>query len=526
MRLPRYSACLLLMALGPSVAGQRLRIPPADESIDVRVVNVEAQVTDASGRPVHGLAASDFRLWVDKEEVPVTYFSEVAESAVAAAPSPAASGPVATPAVAPVPAARNLLVFIDDSVAIGIYRDFALQRLERDLSGLGAGDRVAVVAFDGAKLAVLSGWSGDREALAAALAKARRRPPGGIGILAARRGDVDTNVMAQETLHFDDFSWRPSGVPDAPQRFSGDPFLQNPQLFHAVTQVAEAAGAALRALPVPAGRKALLLLSGGMPLGEPKPLIRDAGQLGYTVYPVEIQRIDVLAAPNDASHAYITDSTHPLSTDWQQFSDWSFSALATETGGRVLSGRDGALAQVMIDTSSYYSLGFAPKSGDGMHKVRVEVRRPRLQVRARRQYFSLTPGTMARIAAQGVLMYGGDPAARQITVEVGAARRATKREVEVPVTFQLPVEVLAMTVADPGYQAELTLGAMAADSDGRLSDVSGLRLQASFPVLPGSRDMARFHAVVRLRAGRQHVVFVAPDLLGGAPIWGEANVGG
>jgi VWFA-related protein len=539
MRLPKCFAWMLLTVFAPGVAGQRLQVPPANESIDVRVVNVEVEVSDRSGRPVHGLAAADFRLWVDREEVPVTYFSEVAEGAVAAAtaaepgPRGAADGPGRTLAAAVAPAPRNLLIFVDDSVAIGVYRDFVLERMEHDiaapggLAGLSGGDRMAIVAFDGVRLSVLCGWSADRAALAAALAGARRRRAGGIGVLAARRGDVDTfNMVTSYSQHFDDLSWIRSRVPDPPPSYGDAPLLGNGQVARAVRQVAEAAGAALRALPVPAGRKALLLLSGGMPLGVPQPLIRDAGQLGYTVYPVELLRVDALSSPNDASHDYLSDYQNPLSTPWQQASDWSFAALAEETGGRVLSGRDHALAEVITDTSSYYSLGFAPKSSEGRHRIGVEVRHRGVKVRARRQYFSLSPGTMARIAAQSVLMYGGDPAGRQIAVEAGRPRRGGRDEVELPITIRLPVEALAMTVADPGYQAEVTLGAMAQDTEGRLSEVSNLHLKAGFQVLPASKDLAQFQATVRLRPGHQHLVFAVPDILGGTPLWGEAEVDG
>jgi hypothetical protein len=54
-------------------------IPVLDETIDVRVVNIEAVVTDASGQRVRGLSAGDFRLLVDGQEVPVEYFTEVEE---------------------------------------------------------------------------------------------------------------------------------------------------------------------------------------------------------------------------------------------------------------------------------------------------------------------------------------------------------------------------------------------------------------------------------------------------------------
>ena len=51
--------------------------PLFGESIDVRVVNVEAVVTDRSGKRVTGLKPGDFRLRVDGKELPIEYFTEV-----------------------------------------------------------------------------------------------------------------------------------------------------------------------------------------------------------------------------------------------------------------------------------------------------------------------------------------------------------------------------------------------------------------------------------------------------------------
>lgn len=70
-----------LLALG-GVAASAAEIDkavPGDfaATVNVRVVNVEAVATDSSGRPVHGLKPADFRLKVDKHEVPIEYFTEV-----------------------------------------------------------------------------------------------------------------------------------------------------------------------------------------------------------------------------------------------------------------------------------------------------------------------------------------------------------------------------------------------------------------------------------------------------------------
>src|SRR5262249_32940151 len=155
------------------------------ESIDVRVVNVEAVVTDRRGARVHGLKRDDLRLFVDGSEVPIDYFAEGDEGGGGSA-SAVAGAPTA-PAAArggPAPQGRSPPVFVDESSPVKAQRTLVLKRLGEQLSRLGPADRVAIVAFDGDRLAVLSGWTGDAAALAEVIARAKKRPAGGISIVA------------------------------------------------------------------------------------------------------------------------------------------------------------------------------------------------------------------------------------------------------------------------------------------------------------------------------------------------------
>ena len=55
----------LSMALQATAQKPKAEIPVIGETIDVRVVNVEAVVTNPSGQRVPGLSTADFRLLVD-----------------------------------------------------------------------------------------------------------------------------------------------------------------------------------------------------------------------------------------------------------------------------------------------------------------------------------------------------------------------------------------------------------------------------------------------------------------------------
>ncbi len=292
--------CLALMVLsvgmisvgtaGADSADPRPAQEPFVESIDVRVVNVEAVVTDRRGNRIEGLNASDFRLLVDGREVPVDYFTEVSEGEMAS--SPVETGAPA-PAASSAPGGKvgtSYLVFIDEMFSIAAQRDVVLRRLLADLGRLGAGDQMAVVAFDGLKINRLMDWTGDRDALRRTLEEAQKRPTGGVQRLAERRSEgVAGDLIVDSGVDFG--------------------------LYMEVESAISSLSAAMRGVTPPPGRKVLLLLSGGWPAissqyqianlrhtpsildaNEPEdlfaPVTETANLLGYTIYPVDVQGLD------------------------------------------------------------------------------------------------------------------------------------------------------------------------------------------------------------------------------------------
>ena len=181
MRLHTTSIATLLLAALP-VAAQDSPLPDLfSDVIDVRVVNVEAVVTDKKGNRVRGLTASDFELLVDGEPAPIAYFTEIDEGIVRAAPPTGVEVADAMPALhTGEEVGTNFLVFIDDFFSIRQHRDGVLRGLEEDLTQLGPADRVAAVASDGANVALLTGWTNSHDEIRAALRQARERPALGL----------------------------------------------------------------------------------------------------------------------------------------------------------------------------------------------------------------------------------------------------------------------------------------------------------------------------------------------------------
>ena len=153
---------LLLLSLLFAASAAFAAEPPPEgfsETIDVRVIDVQAVVTGRGGERVRGLKAGDFRLLVDGKEVPVDFFTEVADGAA----TPASPGGSAEGQAAEVPApvqgvvGRSVLIFVDQGSTIGNQLGTVVRRLSGELDRLAPEDRVAVVASDGRKLAVLTG---------------------------------------------------------------------------------------------------------------------------------------------------------------------------------------------------------------------------------------------------------------------------------------------------------------------------------------------------------------------------------
>lgn len=524
-----------------------------EEAVDVRVVNVEAVVTGRDGKPVRGLSPSDFRLLVDGREVPIEFFTEIAAGEVAAAPgagSPAAPAPVA----AGEKVGRSFLIFIDDSFTISAHRNLVLLNLERQLSALEPGDRVAVVAFDGNRLELLSGWTGDPAAVSATLAAARKRPSWGLRTLAQRESfRDDITRVGVVTADGDDFKFREGAAP-------GGLFFP-PETYPALQAVVAAASAALRGIPaLGAGRKVALLLSGGWPLAPEQylmnrplislpvdlangglserlyqPIVDTANRLGWTLYPVDVPGLDpnqpTAADARDERPRDMTGSSF-MTSDWERATHDTLSYLAEETGGRAAlnSARLAALDMAAEDTSSYYWLGFTPawQANDERHRIRLEARRPGLQVRARNGFTDLSRNTETAMKTESLLLFGGGPggpaaapkADSRLLVELGQPERSGRSTLELPITLKIPAEAVTAVPDGSGYAVYLVLAVGALDSKGdRSRQIPQVPLHMTLAAAPKPGDILRYRTSLQVRRIDQDLVFAVRDTLSGEVLW-------
>jgi VWFA-related protein len=497
----RAFALLLLVSLRLAATAPPAEVSVIGESIDVRVVNVEAVVTDRAGNRVHGLAPRDLRLLVDGREVPIEFFNEVADGR---------TGSQGEGDVAP----RNYLVYLDDSFSVGTRRNAVLDKLEADLALLRTGDRMAILAFDGHRVDVLSGWTANLEQLRAALLRARERRAYGNQALVSLRALGRDEAWAREI-----FGGRAAADPVSGKDGDAVDQLQAvlEQLSHRIplearTQLGRTAPAIIATLngfEAPEGRKVLLYLTGAWTLGVDfavyMPMIAAANASGYTVYPID-------TANSDAAEITGLDD------------------FAKTTGGRALTSPTNEVFRLAVqDSGSYYWLGFSPtwKGDDRGHRVVVEALKPGLQVRAKLGFADPSRHSQIAAKAESLLLFGGPKEARRLFVELGEPRLKGRkgRDVEVPVTLGVPVDALAFRPDEKGgYRAEVPLAIAAEDSTQKRADLPRAHLEVKIRELPRAGTMARFQTVLQLRNAQQHLVFTVQDSTSEKPLWGEADL--
>ena len=131
----RFVALTLLLAVPLSA---QLR-----ESIEVRVLELEATVLDRAGHPVEGLKQEDFRVQVGKKDVPITNFFAVRNGVVLAEEksAPASTTPVAAETSIP----TSIVIFVDELHLTPASRKRAFDALKRYVGANLSGNTTAMI---------------------------------------------------------------------------------------------------------------------------------------------------------------------------------------------------------------------------------------------------------------------------------------------------------------------------------------------------------------------------------------------
>jgi VWFA-related protein len=440
---------------------------------------------------------------------------------------------------------------------------------------------MSIVAWDGGRLARLSGWTGSRDQLAQALDWAARMPSRGVD----RRVELQrflSDMKDQEPQQADpDFAGN-----DALARILGPgPGMAMAEIAYARALGYQIAGAsravmsAMRGSASPSGRKVLLLLSGGWPFSlesyvrgdKPVSISRElpdnqvalkelsdtANLLGYTIYPVDVpglasitggsiaedplagQGSFVMGQPNAQGHLDTGSSNAiPLPSTYtrtnafrEQETEGTLYYLAKQTGGKPLlnGNREIALDGASADTRSYYWLGFTPEwQRDGKsHRVAVEMTKRGLRARARQGFLDLSRGAEAGMKVESALLFGEMPDGAPLQLQLGAMTRSTTQRgaFEFPLTVDIPAEAVTVLPAEGGkYAAQAQLSLVAMDDRGTQSTMPVIRIKLSSEKPPEPGTKLRYSTTIYLHGRADQLVAAVYDPVTGNVAAGKARM--
>ncbi|HEX7830131.1 MAG TPA: VWA domain-containing protein [Thermoanaerobaculia bacterium] len=408
---PVSSLAVCLMLGAQTLAAQ------TRESIDVRVIELEATVLDRKGQPVQGLTLDDFKVRVGKRDVPVTNFYAVRDGKVLADDTPSAPPKeIATETSIP----TSLVIFIDDRHLSQRSHSRAMEALKKYVSAnVGASTIATLMRYD--------------RSLEVRIRPTERPGPILREIEAVAKSPVLDEIPRERTALLRDIDETLMAIKDSDGRLG--PQGETPEtLFYRIQRYAEQRSSdidhTLRALEEAievasafTGRKVLLYVSDGLPQTAAlevfeywdRALMRtgtyiqggvmrgDSGEVmrfdrtsAFRRLAQTAQRANVSIfsfdaaglrgeAGRSADHMSTLGSLNTTSMHANQRSGLQF--VAEETGGLYVANEndiDKVLARISEQFKSYYSIGIRPPGGSG--EIRVTVKnRPDLRVIAARR---------------------------------------------------------------------------------------------------------------------------------------------
>ena len=491
------------------------------EVVDVRVINLDVVVTDRDGNRVPGLQPSDFVLRVDGEERPIDYFTEVREGRAFEGD---ADGPRNAPSVTPGAAVpTNYLVFLDTFFGWSADQARLVKAVVDQLGELGPRDQVAVVGYDGQRVYEVNAWTSSRRQVEDAVRRIEWPSKAGASPF-LETSDYDASQQIRSDYEAEGTG--PEGGTIEP--FADPPELQmySKKLDRNLDRVARAISATLHGYSSVEGRKVMLLLSGGWPSNSVE--FYESPQFGDA--PNNAKTAEVLQRISNTANLlgftlYAVDTPRNRTTERRElYHHATLDDLAKATGGRTFKNMTSldALSGTVEDTRSYYWMGFtAPGSGDGeRHGIKLEVRRPGLEVRARREFVDLTRQDQVSELVESAALVGRLPSARPLDLALGTARHRGRRN-EVPITLRVPLDGLVMLPSAEGYTARLELRITAIDENGYLNEIPVIPWTFSGPE-PQPGQHVFYETALELRRLDHRIVVALYDLNSGAILMGES----
>lgn len=519
------------------------------ESVQVNVVNVDVLVTDRGGKPVTGLTAADFVLFEDGKPVQITnFYSTETRRPGPAADATAAGGAAPSAVPADDEQVLHLVVVIDGLNLDMAGAQLALEALANVIeTHLRPGDDVMIASFQRA-LRIDQPLSEDLQAAAAKLRELKRLGPQSGLIRMAQAGIF--NRMSSGTGMSD----RANEVATAGLLMDIEAAAEEEKALQ--TLLLESTGRLVDSLAGLQGRKALILVSNGIPREVGAGLFREFearypnlispitnqgryGMVRYfnelgaranagrvTFYPISAQAFRGLDGMDPSMREIeAAPGGRALAAGEMELSLFS---VAAATGGKVLP-NSGLLEEKLVETvenvDASYSLGYSPAHvGDGRyHRFKVEVKREGVKVRHREGYLDKPAEERVADRTAAALLRAGRTNPLGLQASTSPAVHQHGKVFRVPLTVTLPGSVVTLLPSRKGLEGKVSVLVAGRDSLGRQAEVH----RETFPIpVPEERveELKRENLVftfdVLVRQGQSTLAVTARDEHGG----GESTV--
>lgn len=374
--------------------------------ISTQLVQVDAVVTDKSGKHVENLTADDFELLVDGKKQTLTHFTHVNLPPVrreipTAKKSDAVtvSSSMPTRQIEPREVRRTIAFIVDDLGLSFTSTERVRETLRKFLrEQMQEGDLVAFIRT-GNGLGMLEQFTSDKRILYSAVDKLNWNPLS--RDMVASFGDTGGMGDSEESQ---DAATAQQTIDDSISSFRDTLFSTG--TLGAINFVVRG----LRDLP---GRKSVILLSDGFRIYPPgnsndpqavaeseqvqwnlKQLVELANRSSVVVYSIDARGLMPLVPGADAGGRQSADAYAQAMQDNQEALEGP-SFLANQTGGFAVFNNNDlnfGVNEILYDQQSYYLLGFDPEDTTfdrQHHKIKVVAKRPGLRVRARSGFYGI-----------------------------------------------------------------------------------------------------------------------------------------
>ncbi|MGK2859331.1 MAG: VWA domain-containing protein [Thermoanaerobaculia bacterium] len=513
-------------ALPITAVDPKKAVPILVESVEVRVVNVDAVVTDKSGKHAPGLQREQFEVREGGQPREITNFLEVSSAAGTLVPRDATEAAAAPAATAGIERrSRKIVVFLDQNTLNFQNRNRVTDATTTFVKEtMRPGDEAMIVTFDKG-MKILLQFTGDPAVLGDVLAGMKGQTVGGI-LTSQRRTRAQSDILQL----INDASMR---VPPELPRYADALNICTSYaatVMHDANQTVGAIQGLMTALsPVP-GRKILVLATEALPAraGEDmfvfldrskdffeggqsqNPIIESsrydlapkvqaladaANAAGFTLYPILAKGLaDNVAGADQAGSLQMNLGTAvSASNDAARSNDSSpLFTLANRTGGRMsMGGNDltAAFDGITTDLENYYSLGYRPEGErSGMPRsVVVKVSRPDLKVRTKASFLERTLENEIEETVAAALFYPVDRNDLGVTVSTSAPQIEADGTMRTKLRIDVPTANMALLPQGDDLAGSIVVYIGFVKADGGVSKISRHNQQFTFPAATASR---------------------------------------